>query len=242
MSSFLFVDIESSGLGENAAILEIAAVPYIDGEYLPHFQSYLAPHLGATLDPKAFEINGIDIKSLNDFPSPSLVVKSFVDWIDSHEKVFTLIGHNVQFDKKKLYELFCRTAHYSSFVTRFRVKHICTMKMAKELFKYKKIKPEGFSLSKLCKFFNISLINAHSALPDIQATIKLYEELKAMKVKDISTTTSMSYAEKRRKYMSIDYCTVNPEGDFYIHCKATRDSAAMQFILSEIYDLTVDDS
>lgn len=240
MSSFLFIDVETSGFGDNAAVVEIAAIPYVDGEYLPHYQSYVAPHINATMDPKAFEVNGIDVRKLNDYPIKS-TVDGFIDWIDSHEKVFTIVAHNAKFDKEKIYQLFCRTANYGAFVTRFRVKHICTMEMAKALFKNKRNKPEGFSLKKLCSYFDIELNNAHSALPDIEATVKLYEELKKLKVKDAAPNKELSYIEKRRKYMAMDYLTINPEGDIYINCKATKDSNAMQFILSEIYDITVED-
>lgn len=240
MSSYLFIDVETSGFGDNAAVVEIAAIPYIDGEYLPHYQSYVAPHIGATMDAKAFEVNGINVNSLKDYPIKDTVY-SFIKWIDTHEKVFTIVAHNAKFDKEKLYQLFCRTANYGDFVTKFRFNHVCTMELAKELFKNKKKKPEGFSLAKLCKFFGISLINAHSALPDIEATVQLYEELKKMKAKDLPIAKELTYLEKRRKYMAMDYLTINPEGDIYINCKATKDSDAMSFILSEIYDITVSD-
>ena len=58
----LWIDIESTGLGNNAAIIEIAAIPMVDGQELEPFHSMVRPHDGATLDPDAFKITGIDIK------------------------------------------------------------------------------------------------------------------------------------------------------------------------------------
>lgn len=241
MSSYLFIDTETTALGPNAAVIELAAIPYIDGEYLSHFQTYIAPHIGASMDPKAFEVNGIDPKIIHSFPPAHEAIKSFIEWVDSLERKFTISGHNVKFDKEKLKTLFNRTANYGNFNTRFRTNSLCTMELAKEIFKGKRKKPEGFSLSKLCTYFDIEISKAHSALPDIQATVHLYEELKKLKVKDLPKVQEMSYQKKIEKYMAMDYLTINPEGDIYIHCKATRDPIAMQFILSEVYDITVGD-
>ncbi len=241
MPSLLFVDCETTALGKNAAVIEIAAIPYIDGEYLEPFQSYIAPHPGATIDPNAFKVNKIDPKLINNFPPAHEVLRQFIEWLDKHERCFSIAGHNVKFDKEKIFTLFCKTMNYGNFVTRFRPTSVCTMALAKEVFHGKKNKPTGFSLGTLCKYFNIELDNAHSALPDIQATIVLYEELKKLHTTSAVTNSLLTFQQKRQKYMSLEYFSVNPEGDIFINAKAAQDSEAMQFILSEIYDLTVSD-
>jgi DNA polymerase III epsilon subunit-like protein len=238
MANLLFIDCETTGLGDNAGLIEIALIPYIDGERKPHFQSYIRPHDGCTMDAKAFEVNKIDPKLLPEFPNAKEVIKSMLEFIDSHECVFTLAGHNVQFDTKKLFKFFCRNGEYGNYLTRFRPGDVCTMRIAKDVFKNKRNKPEGFSLSKLCKYFEIELINAHSALPDIQATIDLYESLlpkiSIIQAKEIE---SFSYQEMKRKYMDMKYVQINPDGDFFVTAEATKNPTIIRFILNELYNL-----
>ena len=238
MSNLLFIDVETSGLGDNAAVLEIAIIPYINGERMPHFQSYIRPHDGATLDPKAFEVNKININDIWGFPDAEAVINDMLSFIDSHECVFSLAAHNLPFDGKKLFRFMCRHQHYASYLNRFRPGGLDTLKIAKDCFKNKRNKPEGFSLSKLCKFFEIELINSHSALPDIQATIDLYEKLLPLiSVTQTKEVGSLSYQDMKRKYMDSKYVQINPEGDFFVTSDATKNPTIIRFILNELYNL-----
>lgn len=238
MSNLLFIDIETTGLGDNAAIIEIALIPYINGERHPHFQSYIRPHVGCTMDVRAFEVNKIDINKIWEFPSAEKVIEDMLSFIDSHECVFSLAGHNVGFDTKKFFKFMCRNAHYSSYLNRFRPGGVCTFKIAKECFKNKRKKPTGFSLAKLCEFFEVELINSHSALPDIQATIDIYEKmLPLISNNQASEIGSFSYQEMKRKYMDSKYVQINPDGDFFVTSDATKNPAIIRFILNELYNL-----
>jgi DNA polymerase III epsilon subunit-like protein len=93
-------------------------------------------------------------------------------------------------------------------------------------------------LGELCKYFDIVLENAHSALPDLEATIQVYDRLCSLDQTEKPTPRTLTYQEQRAKYMAIDYLTVNPEGDAYIHCKALKDPEAMRFILNELWRIT----
>lgn len=146
------------------------------------------------------------------------------------------MGHNVSFDRKFLYSLFCRNAMHTDFVTRFRPNDFCTLDMAKRAFGGKRTKPENNKLGTLCKWFEISLDNAHSALPDIEATYELFQALKVL-LPEAPAPVKMDYAQKRRKYMDAGYCQFNPEGDIFITRKATSDPLAMKFISEEMYHL-----
>jgi len=238
MSNLLFIDIETTGLGDNAGLIEIALIPYIDGERKPHFQSYIRPHDGATLDAKAFEINKINVNDIWSFPDAKDVIEDMLKFIDSHECIFSLAGHNVAFDTKKFYRFMCRNGHYSSYLNRFRPGDICTLRIAKDCFKNKRNKPEGFSLEKLTKFFEIELINSHSALPDIQATIDLYEKLLPMlSIVQTQKIESLSYQDMKRKYMDMRYVQINPDGDFFVTAEATKNPVILRFIINELYNL-----
>jgi DNA polymerase III epsilon subunit-like protein len=237
MSSLLFIDIESTSLGPNAAVIEIALIPYIDGEIKPHYQSYIRPHDRCTMDARAFEINKIDPSKLMEFPDAKTVIKEILDFVDSYECVFSLSGHNLSFDSKKFYNFFCRNAEYSSYINRFRCGGVCTLLLAKNVFKGKRNKPEGFSLEKLCKFFEIELLNSHSALPDIEATIKLYEHL-LPKIPPIQNQeiAKLSYQEMKRKYMNdLRYIQRDPDGGTYFSAEAMTNDVIRGFLFTELY-------
>jgi len=119
VANYLFIDLETTSLGSNAAVIELAAIPYIDGEIKPHYHTMIRPHDGATLDPKAFEVTKINVNEIWDYPHAKDVLNEFITWIDSHETVFNLAGHHIKFDRDHLFRLFCRNAEYGSFVTRF---------------------------------------------------------------------------------------------------------------------------
>lgn len=238
MSSLLFVDLETSSLSDNAAVLEIALIPVINGERHEPFVSYVRPHEGAHIDPGAFKVNGIDPKKIWDFPHHKEVVNEIIKFIDKHETVFKLVAHNANFDTKHLFKLFTRSAQYSNYVTRFSPGHICTVQFAKNVFKDERKKPLNFKLGELCKFFGIKLEKAHTALADIEATVELYEKLEAIQNKPKRNTRTLTYQEQRTKYIALDYLTLNPEGDAYIHTKAMQDPEAMRFILNELWRIT----
>ena len=235
MANLLFIDVETTGLGDNSAIIEIAAIAMIDGEVKHHFQSYVRPHDGASLDPKAFEINKIDIKKIWEFPGAKDVIADFIKYIDSFECIFSLAGHNINFDIKKLFRFFCRNGEYGSYFNRFSNRDICTFKISKELFKGKRNKPDGFSLEKLCEFYKIQLNNAHSALPDIQATIELYNVLQPnITIVQDSKIKILPYQEMRRKYMDSKYVQINPEGDVFLTRDALSNNTIRRFIFTEL--------
>lgn len=236
--NYIVFDVETSGLTpEKHALLQLAAIPVINGVEGEPFVSYCKPHKGAILDPQALDINKITVEQIQTFPEPAEVIRNFIDWIDSQEALFALLGHNVQFDRKFLYSWMCRHGFYGDYVTRFRPNDFCTWKLAKEAFKGKRKRPEKFNLQAICNFFEIPYENGHDALADIRMTYKVYQCLKAMKPDVVVPKVKMSYSEKRKKYLDLSYVMFNPEGDIYINGKATKDPEAMRFISEEIYHL-----
>lgn len=237
MGSKLFIDVETSGLGNNAAIIEIAAIPMVDGQELDPFHSMVRPHDGATLDPEAFKITGIDIKEIWTYPEPKEVLDEFIKWIDKHETIFSLAGHNINFDRNKLFRFFCRHGHYSSFITRISNSNTCTLSWCREVFKGKRNKPVSFKLADVCRFFEIETDVSHRAMADIANTIKVYHELEKLIQKEEAPRENISFMEKRRKYLDMKYIQMNPEGDIFITTDATKDPVAMRFILDHLWNM-----
>lgn len=232
--NYLFIDVETTALCHNAAVIEIAAIPYVNGEALPHFHSMIQPHTGATLDPKSFEITKIDVKEIWDYPEAKDVLNELIKWIDSHETTFSLSGHNISFDRNHLFRLFCRNGEYGSFITRFNNDDYCTLRFCREIFKGKRNKPTDFKLASVCEFFKIETGIRHRALQDITNTIKVFEELQKLKPKtiEVKKTENLTYQEKKFKYMQMKYIQMNPEGDIFITTDALNDKDASEFILN----------
>jgi DNA polymerase III subunit epsilon len=237
MANYLFIDVETTGLGSNAAMIEIAAIPYINGEEKPHFHSMIKPHVGCTIDPRAFEITKIDFKELDKFPSATGVLDEFFKWIDSHETIFNLAGHNVKFDRNHLFRLCCRNGDYGKFITRFSNNDIDTLSISRALFKGKRNKPSSFKLEGLCEYFDIEVGVSHRALRDIQNTIKLFMELEKIKiVEEEKTNPELSYIEAKTKFMDMKYIQMNPDGDVFITKDALADKQAVRFILNFLWE------
>lgn len=237
--NILWIDIETSGLGDNAAILEIAAIPMIDGEIKPHFHSMIRPHKGASLDPQAFEITKININEIWGFPEPEVVLNEFIKWVDSYETIFSLGGHNVVFDRKKLFRYFCRYGEYGSFITRFSNNDTDTIRISRDLFKGKRNKPLDFKLESLCRYFEIETGVHHRALGDIQNTIKLFFELEKVAEKnsiDIKNDIKMSFHEKRRKYLDMNFIQESFDGDVFIPKETWSNKEAAKFILNHLWE------
>lgn len=184
------------------------------------------------------EVNGLKIDQLWTFPESSTVVEKFIDWVDSHNTLFALMGHNVQFDRKFLYMWMNRNARNMEYITRFRTTDYCTYEMAKRVFKGKRNRPEKFNLQSICKFFEIPYENGHDALADVGMTYEVFLRLKAMEAPAIAVEkTPMTYQEKRRKYLDSRYIQFNEDGSFYGQSTISKDTDAARFIAEEIFHL-----
>jgi len=235
--NILWIDVETTGLGSNSAVIEIAAIPMIDGEIKPHFHSMIRPHDGATLDAKAFEITKIDVNEIWSYPEAKDVLNDFIKWVDSHETIFNLGGHNISFDRNNLFKLFCRNAEYGSFITRFNHNDIDTLRISREVFKGKRDKPVDFKLESVCRYFGTEDGVYHRALGDIQNTIKIFLELEKLRQKiPLKQDEKLTYQEKMVKYMDMKYIQMNPEGDVFITKEALLNEDATKFILNFLWE------
>lgn len=242
MSSMFIFDTETSGLSvDHHALIELAGVAIADGEVLGEICVRMKPHEGAKIDPEALKINGYSYEEIMQWPDINESLDKFVEWIDSHERKFSLAGHNVGFDSKFLYRAFCRTGRYGDHVTRFRSNSKDTYTMAKTIGK-RVLKCEDFKLGTLCKYFEIPLERAHSALDDARATYQLYLKLEALMPKLAPEQDFHgSYQQKRRKYLDSKYIIRNPDGSVYLTENWASDRQAREFILSELWELEKDD-
>lgn len=197
----------------------------------------IKPHDGATLDPKAFEVTKIDVNEIWSYPDPKEVLCEFIKWIDSYEAVFNIAGHNVVFDRKKLFRFFCSNGEYGSFITRFSNNDIDTLRISRNLFKGKKDKPLDFKLESLCRYFDIETGVHHRALDDIQNTIKVFHELEKIAKKQIpANIDKLSFQEKRRKYLDMSFIQEGFDGDTFIPKETWANKQAARFIINHLWE------
>ena len=237
--NYLVFDVETTGLdAKTSALVQLAAIPVINGQPGEPFVSYVRPHKDATISLQALEVNKLTVDQLWSFPEASEVIPKFVDWVDSHDTKFALLGHNVKFDRKFLYSWMNRNIFGMEYITRFRTIDFCTWELAKAVFKGKRNRPEKMNLAALCKFFDIPLLNAHDALCDIEATYEVFLKLKAMQTTTVPLSiTNMSHQEKRRKYLDSRYIQFNEDGSFYGQSTISKDPEAARFIAEELFHL-----
>jgi DNA polymerase III subunit alpha, Gram-positive type len=170
------IDTETTGLipGKHE-IVQLAIIPY-DVNFRPigRFVSYIKPMRPWTAQSEALAINNLDLKGLEEQPTPSQVRESVLNWKSDifGECIFTPLGHN-----------------YASFDSYF-LKHFFDFPIYEKHFDYKcedscilarvlvrKGCLEKASLDYLATFFKIERNHKHDAYDDALVTIKVYQKL-----------------------------------------------------------------
>ncbi len=162
---YVVFDIETTGLDTwNDRIIEIGAVKVEDGQVIEEFEMLINP--GVSIPAEVSAINNIYDDMLVNAKLPGEVLYRFHEFI---KDVDYLVGHNAKrFDYPFLQSEFDR--HYIKY-NPFQVKD--TVWVARS--KVKGLR--SYSLSALCRVFNITNENAHRALSDVYATHYVYLEL-----------------------------------------------------------------
>ncbi|MGL5428128.1 MAG: 3'-5' exonuclease, partial [Cetobacterium sp.] len=103
----------------------------------------------------------------------------YVDRYDKNDKLI-MICHNYPFDFRMLFNFYNRLGNrfMGSFIN-FKL-NVCTLNLVKSL-QVIGVLPilENNKLETWCKYFGVSLENAHDALEDIRATREVYKSLEA---------------------------------------------------------------
>lgn len=169
--NFLWLDVETTGFSENKNdIIQLACIPVINGVPQKPFNEFCQPIRWDAIDQEALNIHNITIEQLKTFQSPQEMVQKFTDYVNSFGVKFTIAGFNVPFDKKFLSATFKKLNRTSEFFSMFTINVHDTYRRAKDV--KHKIASKSLKLEALADLYNIT-INAHDALSDIEATIKV---------------------------------------------------------------------
>jgi DNA polymerase-3 subunit alpha (Gram-positive type) len=155
-----FIDLETTGLGKDAQIVEIAC--NINGLT---FQSLVKPSIRIPDD--VIKIHGITNEMVENSPSIKEVIIKFNEFIHGYENLY-FVGHNfVRFDLPLL-----RNAYKSAELAFPHVKFLDTLNLSEWYY------PDvvNHRLQTMCVHLKVQVPN-HRALQDVQATKELFEKM-----------------------------------------------------------------
>jgi len=177
-TDLVFVDIETTGLDPRIQeIIEISVIRvkqlWQSGEK-PQFQEVaewsakIRPQNMAVADPAALKVNGY-------IPSDwkhAIPLKDALEQFVEKTEGAIMVSHNVAFDAGFLDENLARLG----LPNKMHYHRLDTVSMA---FAVLHSTPDvsRYSLVELCKYFNIPIEHAHSALPDARADFELFKKL-----------------------------------------------------------------
>ncbi len=177
------IDIETTGLSKYYhKITEIAAVKIRDGKEFNKFQTLINPQ--TRIPSFITKLTGIDNELVKDAPKIHEVLPKFVDFLGGD----LFVAHNATFDYGFLEHNL--KFHHNYDLTNNR---ICTRKLANRLLPILQRK----RLQDLCEHFEIENQDAHRAMGDVNATLKVFTHmLEMLKEKEISDIDNIIKFEK----------------------------------------------
>jgi DNA polymerase-3 subunit epsilon len=157
-ADFVVVDLETTGLGPDATILEIGAIAVSRLALGERFEALIRPPL--RLSPRIVDLTGITDDLAAQGRDAGEVVGSFRSWLARFPRA-VVVAHNAQFDVG-----FLRRAFASHGLRDLDAPVLCTRKLARRLLPALRV----YSLDSLCAAFGVSNRARHRALGDALAT------------------------------------------------------------------------
>ena len=159
--SICFVDIETTGTSAYYnRVIEIGILKVVDGKIVKKYQTLINPQ--THLDPFIEKLTGITIGNLENAPLFENIAEEIYEILS--DSIF--VAHNVRFDYG-----FLRN-EYRRLEKKFRLKHFCTVKLARVL--YPNLKRHN--LDSIIENFNIKIKNRHRAYDDAKVLFEFYQK------------------------------------------------------------------
>lgn len=171
----VFIDTETTGLDPaHHSILSVA----IGNKELGYSTFRFQPNPDMIIDPKAMEVNNIDLNSV--WIDQTDTFKQHLEYLLERFGELEPVGHNYQFDMGFLYQVIGKKG-YSRYFSR---RYVDTMIVAKfiddslkECVDHPPIHTFGYSLSALCKTYGYENEYEHTSEGDARATEAIYHSL-----------------------------------------------------------------
>ena len=156
----IVLDLETTGLSPyRHKITEIAAAKVINGEVIDRFHTLVNPE--QPIPSFITRLTGITDEMVKDAPTVTSILPSLKEFLGED----IIVAHNASFDYKFLSHNF-----YMHQRTQLRNPLLCTVKLANRVHSTLPSK----RLSSLCEFYGITNEQAHRAMSDVDATIKIF--------------------------------------------------------------------
>jgi DNA polymerase-3 subunit alpha len=168
----IWLDVETTGLDSiKNDVIQLACVPSINGTISAKtFNQFCQPTDWSSIDSQALRVNNLTIGDLKKFQTADKLVNSLIYFLKQFNTKFTIAGYNCDFDRNFIASLFKKVGKEREFAELFSSDIRDLYKRAKLL--KSQLPTQNLKLATLCGHFEIP-INAHDALSDILATIKL---------------------------------------------------------------------
>jgi DNA polymerase III subunit epsilon len=161
---YVIADIEATGLDVDREMIEIAFIVWEDGVVVDVFESLINPLVPVSTF--ITEFTDITHRQLENAPK----FYEIADRVLMRLQDAVFVSHNVEFDLPMLEKAFTQMG------IDFKMKSLCTLRLAQELVPGLK----SYTLEDLCRFFHIKTKIKHRALPDAQAAMRLFLELREL--------------------------------------------------------------
>lgn len=176
MAKILFIDLETTGFSrEWDSIIEVAAILYDEEQrkQIAKFHEYIKPT--KRIPEAVVNITGITNERVANCRSEREVMTDFFEWVNKHNPN-KLTAYNSSFDKGFLEN---KKSKYS--LAAKEVEWFDMMQYGRQLKREGKI--ENYRQPTVAQFLGIEY-QAHSAIEDVTALIKIYEKLGLNKTKE----------------------------------------------------------
>ncbi len=164
VKDYVCFDLETTGFGGNAEIIEIGAVKVRNGEITETFSELVKPT--HNISPEITQTTGIAPKDVENCRNISAVLSEFLDFIGDD----ILVGHNIaSFDIPII-----RRIAAVEFGRKFNVQYIDTVYLSQKI-----IDVPDHKLQTMLDYYGIQNARAHRAFEDCEANNKLLQALQA---------------------------------------------------------------
>ena len=178
----LWIDTETTGLDTyNDSIIQLACIVRVDNKETERHVWYMKPYRKNKVDPAAARAHGISQEQAESFPDQEIAFKEFNELLQKYklnvEDKAYFCGYNSEFDLKMVIKWFEYNGRFN-FMFHIYTPDFDVMRAIGIVFGLKGIRPylPNFKLTTVYEaLFKEPFPDAHDALADIDATIKIWD-------------------------------------------------------------------
>lgn len=165
MNTYVIIDLETTGFGRSAEVIELAALKIVNGKIIDTFESLVKPTVPIPVSVQ--ELTHITNEMVAYAPYIDEILPSFFYFIEDYR----LVGHNIiAFDLPILRRLIIDIPDIT-----LNNSYEDTLYMAQH-----KLELDNYKLSTIASYFGINTDKAHRALQDCYITYECYTKLKSI--------------------------------------------------------------